>query len=90
MICASCAPNYAGTIVTLLHITYPPLLPSLAVTIGFIPDYYSVKESAGSVSLVVEVISGQFASGVSRTVQLNLQDGTALGMYRGQSWAVSL
>ena len=43
-----------------------------------------MNESAGSVNVVVEVISGQFSPGVDHIVQLNLQDGTALGIYVGK------
>ena len=49
------------------------------MVIGFRNTSYSANEGDGTVSLVVEILSGRFADGVSATVGLTLADGTAVG-----------
>ena len=49
------------------------------MVIGFRDTSYSANEGDGTVSLVLEILSGRFAEGVSATVGVTLADGTALG-----------
>ena len=47
------------------------------VLIGFNEDFYSVNESSGPLTLVIEVLVGQLSDEVE--IQLNTQDITAQG-----------
>ena len=53
--------------------------------IGFSNSSYSATEGQPPVPLVVAILSGRFAPGVSATVGVTLEDGTALGKETAQS-----
>ena len=55
------------------------------MVIGFRNTSYSANEGDGTVSLVVEILSGRFADSVSATVGVTLADDTALGKETARS-----
>ena len=76
------SPGWVLCLIHVQHYARNHTLPSppSAITIGFTSGSYRVDESVGSVNLVVEILSGQFAPHLNHTVLLELQDGSAQGM----------
>ena len=52
------------------------------ITIGFNPANYSVAESAGIVTVTVNILNGTLARDVRVFLMTALNDGTATGTYR--------
>ena len=52
-----------------------------AVTIGFEPATYTVNESAGNVSVTVNVLNGTLARDMRAHLLTSLSDGTAIGIH---------
>ena len=57
-----------------------PLILDIMVTIGFVPESYTVLEGAGGVSLGVEVRGGEIPAGQTVEVTLSTADDTANGV----------